>query len=80
VFLLQALLQAEEITTAPCPDCQAVVVVDRWALQAARCGPCAAASAARTGMLPSHGEAADLPVPACLCKTPRDDELPKRHP
>jgi hypothetical protein len=79
VFLLHALLQAEEIMTAPCPDCQALVVVDRWALHAARCGPCAAASVTKTAILPSEDEATDLPVPACLCKTPRDGDFHERH-
>jgi len=47
VFLLQALLQAEEIMAASCPDCRALVVMDRWALYPARCAPCAAGSPAR---------------------------------
>ena len=41
VFLLQALRDADEITTDHCPECQALVVADRWALFAPRCFPCA---------------------------------------
>ncbi|HTT05810.1 MAG TPA: hypothetical protein VMF64_11015 [Steroidobacteraceae bacterium] len=77
VFLLQALLQAEEITAAPCPDCQALVVMDRWALYPARCAPCAAGNVQPPGL---RAEApADLPVPPQLCKTARNGDLHARH-
>lgn len=79
VFLLQALLQAEEITTDHCPECQALVVADRWALQPQRCYPCAAAAVAKPDQFISEGDAADLPVPACLCKTPRDGDFHEQH-
>ncbi|HEY7928725.1 MAG TPA: hypothetical protein VID71_01855 [Steroidobacteraceae bacterium] len=47
VFLLRALLQAEELAVAPCPDCQALMVMDRWALYPPRCAPCALAGSAK---------------------------------
>lgn len=78
VFLLQALLQAEEITAAPCPDCQALVVMDRWALYPARCAPCAAGTL-KLPALRAEEEAADLPVPPQLCKTARNGDLHARH-
>ena len=78
VFLLQALLQAQELTLSPCPDCQALVVTDRWALNLARCAPCAAVVVPRPAALPVDG-AADLPVLPALCKTARDGDLHARH-
>jgi len=79
VFLLQALLQAEEITTAPCPDCQALVVMDRWALFAARCATCAADGPAGAVTAQRDCAAADLPIPPALCKTPMDAHGHARH-
>jgi hypothetical protein len=79
VFLLQALLQAEEITTAHCPECQALVVMDRWALNPQRCGPCAATDIAAPDKFLADGVSADLPLPACLCKTPRDGDFHEQH-
>lgn len=78
VFLLQALLQSEEIMAAPCPDCRALVVMDRWALCPARCAPCAdgAASPMRAS---ADSDAADLPLPPGLCKTPSDGNFHQRH-
>lgn len=40
VFLLSALMRAEELICARCEHCQALVVLDRWSLQPARCEPC----------------------------------------
>ncbi|HEX4050852.1 MAG TPA: hypothetical protein VHY19_08260 [Steroidobacteraceae bacterium] len=74
VFLLQALLLADELTVAPCPDCEALVVMDRWALYPVRCAPCAAASLSRPAALGRASAAADLPVAPALCKTARDDQ------
>jgi hypothetical protein len=73
VFLLQALLQAEEIMAAPCPDCQALVVMDRWALHPVRCAPCTTWNAAGTDEIP------DLPVPPELCKTAGNGDFHPRH-
>ncbi len=45
VFLLEALSEQAELTCAPCPDCHALMVMDRWGLHAPRCAPCAALAA-----------------------------------
>lgn len=41
VFLLGALWLGEELVLSACRDCNAVVVSDRWAMRAPRCGVCA---------------------------------------
>jgi hypothetical protein len=40
VFLLEALSEQAELTCVPCPDCRALMVMDRWGLYAPRCAPC----------------------------------------
>jgi hypothetical protein len=79
VFLLQALLQAEELTVAACPDCEALVVMDRWALFPARCAPCAMASASRLPAPRLDAAPSDLPLPPALCKTDRNGHFHTRH-
>jgi hypothetical protein len=79
VFLLQALLQAEELTLAPCPDCQALVLMDRWVLYPARCAPCAAVSMPKPSARGIDVAADDLPVPPALCKTGGNGSLQARH-
>ncbi|HWG76388.1 MAG TPA: hypothetical protein VN660_06295 [Steroidobacteraceae bacterium] len=79
VFLLQALLQAQELTVAACPDCEALVVMDRWALFPARCAPCAMAAAAKYPAARLNAALDDLPVAPALCKTGRNGDLHARH-
>jgi hypothetical protein len=59
VFLLTALVRADELILGGCRDCGAALIVDRWSLRAPRCPLCAAdhapgASAPPT--MPAAGE------------------------
>jgi hypothetical protein len=40
VFLIIALARSDELHAALCQDCNALIVVDRCALPAHRCGAC----------------------------------------
>jgi hypothetical protein len=40
LFLQSALARSEELACGACRDCQAVLVIDRWSLRAARCALC----------------------------------------
>jgi hypothetical protein len=51
VFLLTALARGDELVLSHCPDCCAVLIVDRWSLRSPRCALCAAEALAA----PLHG-------------------------
>src|SRR3974390_2050868 len=40
VFLLGALVRGDELVLSACPDCGAVLIVDRWSVRAPRCVAC----------------------------------------
>jgi hypothetical protein len=40
LFLQSALTRADELACGACPDCNAVLVIDRWSLRVARCTLC----------------------------------------
>lgn len=59
VFLLTALVRADELLLSNCRDCCAALIIDRWSLRAPRCALCAAdhagsASASSQPCVPSH--------------------------
>jgi len=47
VCLLTALSRGDELVWGPCPQCQALLVLDRWSLQSPLCAACSALPAER---------------------------------
>jgi hypothetical protein len=57
VFLLTALVRADELLLSNCRDCCAALIIDRWSLRAPRCALCAAD---HTGSAPASSLAGPL--------------------